>query len=109
MKSLSIPAILSLLPLLSFVGRTQAKPQLNEPLPHVQSPIAEVTKEDPAVAPDASNSPTEIEVISETQPQSTEQPKSQSETLDTPLTVPLYDLTDPRHSLHGNCPACGMG
>lgn len=109
MKSLSIPALLTLVPLLSCVGRTQAEPQLNEPLPQVQSPIAEVSAEVSEIESEASNSPTEIELISESQSQSAEQQTSYAETLDAPLTVPLYDLPDPRHSFHDNCPGCGMG
>jgi hypothetical protein len=109
MKSLSIPAVLSLLPLFSVVGSTQAKPQLDQQL-HTSQPVISEVNEAKSPAPEtpaaiaAEAQPTKIE-----QPTQAEQPATQVEQPEIPSTVPLYDPTDPRHSINDNCPACGMG
>ncbi|PZD74899.1 hypothetical protein C1752_00661 [Acaryochloris thomasi RCC1774] len=106
MKSLSLPALLSLLPLLSFVGSTQAKPRLSEPPQNHQPPAAKVTERH-SQAPITSE---EIEAITaKVESTRAEQPTPQVEQPKVPLTTPLYQLEDPRHSFDGNCPACGMG
>jgi hypothetical protein len=107
MKSLSIPAVLSLLPLLSVVGSTQAKPSLDQQLHESQPEIAEVNEAPPAPeTPAAIAAPPKKAEQPMTQ---AEQPTTQAEQPKSLPTAPLYNPEDPRYGIHDNCPACGMG